>query len=304
MTLVGGEQLPPVKKVQSIVNLKIRLRSISHYVTWFVGTRFPEAIPLVFVVGYPKSGTTWACQIVADYLQLPYPRSSLLPIGFPAVVHGHERVWKRYGKGVYVVRDGRDSLVSLYFWLIRGVPDGDHPHLTSRQRRMLPGLVNKANLGDNIAPFMERQMRRPVSPRVNWADHVRSYFEVDNPNVVLLRYEDLLANESTALAKAMSQLTGEEPNVARAAESLKRYSFRRQSGRDPGQEVRSAFLRKGQAGDWKNHFTHQAAEIFDHYCGDTLIAAGYEADHAWVDSVRSSDEDVERATAAPSEAGA
>ncbi len=40
-----------------------RLRQISHHLTWFLGTRFPKAIPLVFVVGYPKSGTTWACRL-------------------------------------------------------------------------------------------------------------------------------------------------------------------------------------------------------------------------------------------------
>ncbi len=41
-------------------------------------------------------------------------------------------------------------------------------------------------------------------------------------------------------------------------------------------------LRKGQAGDWRNHFTREAAEIFDRYCGDMLISTGYEPDHEWV----------------------
>ena len=286
------------------MNLKLSLITASHHVTWFLGTRFPETIPLVFVVGYPKSGTTWACKVVADYLQLPWPRLSLMPVGCPAVVHGHERVWKRYRKGVYVVRDGRDALVSQYFFMTRHLPEGDHPRLTARQRRVFPGLVNKNNARANMAGFIQRQMVSPHSARANWGDHVRSFFEVDNPNVVLLRYEDLLTDGSTALAEAMSQLTGEEPNVARAAESLTRYSFRRQSGRDPGQEVRSAFLRKGQAGDWKNHFTRETAEIFDHYCGDTLIAAGYENDHTWVESVGADGQAVAHATTAASEAGA
>lgn len=285
------------------MTLKNRLRAISHHVTWFLGTRFPEAIPLVFVVGYPKSGTTWACQIVADYLQLPFPRFSLLPVGCPAVVHGHEGVSKRYGKGVYVVRDGRDALVSQYFFLNRNVPEGDHPRLTALQRRNFPGLVNKNNTPENLAAFIQHQMISPQSAHANWGDHVRSFFEVDNPNVVLLRYEDLLTDGSTALAEAMSKLTDEEPNVEQAADSLKRFSFRRQSGRDRGKEVRTAFLRKGQAGDWKNHFTREAAEVFDRYCGEMLIAAGYESDHAWVESVDADREAVGPATTARSEAG-
>ena len=54
-------------------------------------------------------------QLVAHYLQLPFPRHSLLPVGFPAVVHGHQRVWKSYPRGVYLLRDGRDAVVSAYF---------------------------------------------------------------------------------------------------------------------------------------------------------------------------------------------
>ena len=283
--------------------LKFQLRRASHYVTLFLGTRCRKSIPIVFVVAYPKCGTTWVTQLVADYLQLPYLRNTLLPVGCPAVVHTHVRVRRSFPRGVYVLRDGRDALVSQYFWLMSGIPDGDHPHLTSRQRRMLPGLVNKANVRDNIAPFIERQMRRPVSSRVNWADHVRSYFEVNHPHIVLLRYEDLLHDGESALAKAMSELTGEEANAEQISITIKRFSFARQARRRRGPEG-SHWLRKGQAGDWVNHFTHEAAEIFDHYCGDTLIAAGYETDHTWVDSVRGSDEVVERATAAPSEAGA
>ena len=37
------------------------------------------------------------------------------------------------------------------------------------------------------------------------------------------------------------------------------------------------------AGDWRNHLTREAAEIFDHYCGDMLVAAGYEPDRSWVE---------------------
>lgn len=249
-----------------------------------MGTRFPNAIPLVFVVGYPKSGTTWATQLVADYLQLPFPRFSLLPVGCSAVVQGHQRVWKSYRRGVYVLRDVRDALVSKYFFLAKDIPPGDHPRMTAAQRRMFPGLVNKANVRDNIAGFVERQMKHPHSSRVNWADHVRSYFEMNNPNVVLLRYEDLLRDGEAALATAMSRLTGEEADRERVRDTIKKFSFTRQADRPLGAKERSGFLRKGQVGDWRNHFTRHAANIVEQYCGDMLIAAGYEADHSWVES--------------------
>ncbi len=56
------------------MNLKLRMRVASHNLTWLLGTRFPKSIPLVFVVGYPKSGSTRAAQLVSHCLELPYPR--------------------------------------------------------------------------------------------------------------------------------------------------------------------------------------------------------------------------------------
>ena len=262
-----------------------RLRQIAHHLTWFLGTRCPNAIPLVFVVGYPKSGTTWSCRLVSQYLQLPYPKFFLLPIGFEAVVHGHEPVWKRYPRGVYVMRDGRDALVSQYFFMTRRIAHGDHPPLSSIQRRAFGPLVNKDHVHDNIARFIENQMARPHSSRLHWGDHVRSFYEVANPNVVLLRYEDLVREGPRTLAEAMANLTGEEPDLKWARIVMKRNSFARRSGRRRGQEQRGTFLRKGQPGDGVNHFTREAAEIFDHHCGEMLVRAGYEPDRSWVERV-------------------
>ncbi len=267
------------------VNLRLSLVAVSHRVTWFLGTRFPNAVPLVFVIGYPMSGTTWVAQLVADYLRLPFPRWSLLPVACAAAVQGHQPVRKRYSKGIYVLRDGRDVLVSQYFFHARFIPEGDHPRMPARVRRLFPGLVNKTMVRDNIAAFIQRQMTKPHSSRVNWAGHVRSFYEVNHPRMALLRYEDLVDNGEAHLAEAVSKLTGEEADPERVRDTLKKFSFQRQSRRPPGQESRSSFLRKGQAGDWVNHFTREAAEIFDHYCGEVLITAGYERDHSWVHSV-------------------
>lgn len=100
----------------------------------------------------------------------------------------------------------------------------------------------------------------------------------------MIRYEDLLEDGPNTLAQAMSKLTSKPANLERAQRSIDRFLFERQTGRSAGQEDRSAFLRKGQAGDWRNHFTSEAAKIFDKQCGDMLIQAGYESDHSWVNT--------------------
>ena len=267
------------------MNVQLHLRKVSHHVTWLLATRFSRAIPLVFVVGYPKSGTTWVSRLVAEYLGLPFPTFALLPIAFEAVVHGHELVSPRYARGVYVLRDGRDALVSQYFQLTRHLAEGDRPRLTRRQRRNLPGLVNKADVARNLGPFVEQMMTRPQSSPVNWGGHVRSFFETANPNVALLRFEDLLGDGAAALAGAMGRLTGESPDADRARAAVEKYAFETMSGRERGEEDRSSYLRKGQAGDWVNYFTPEAAHAFDRHCGNMLIAAGYEKDHSWAERV-------------------
>jgi hypothetical protein len=83
----------------------------------------------------------------------------------------------------------------------------------------------------------------------------------------------------------MATLTGGEPEPARAAASVERYSFARQSKRKAGEEDRTRFLRKGQAGDWRKHFSRVAAEFFDRHAGEMLVQAGYERDRSWVETV-------------------
>ncbi|HRQ73177.1 MAG TPA: sulfotransferase domain-containing protein [Phycisphaerales bacterium] len=265
--------------------LQVRMRAASHRVTWMLGTRFPEAIPLTFVVGYPKSGTVWASQLVADYLQLPYPRFSLLPVGFEAVVHGHQVVRDDYRRCVYTLRDGRDVMCSHYFFLARRIPGGDRAAVPRSLRAHFPGLTNKADVRGNLPRFIEAQARLHHSSPVNWAEHVRSWLaRKDRSGVVMLRYEDLLADAAGALIAAMPALTGEPADEEQARATADRFSFARQARRRAGREGAS-FLRKGSSGDWTNHFTREAAEVFDRALGETLVECGYERDRSWVSRV-------------------
>ncbi len=60
------------------------------------------------------------------------------------------------------------------------------------------------------------------------------------------------------------------------------FHFRRLTqGRKQGQEDKKSHFRKGVAGDWKNHFTEKATEVFKERFGDGLIKLGYENDDDW-----------------------
>jgi hypothetical protein len=265
---------------------QIKLRTVSHELTWFLGRRLPSTFPFVFVLGYAKSGTTWACQLLGDVLQLPFPRYSLLPVGFPAVVHGHEFVDARYPRGVYVVRDGRDVLVSLYWFSMRNVGEGEHPTLPRRLRRIYGSIRSKSAINENLPKLVEFMGRRRRTG--NWGAHVRSFFDSSGHRFVLLRYEDLLHDGESALAGVVGKLTGGAPDADVVRMAFEKFSFTRQRERAPqsGAGADSAkLLRKGQAGDWRTHFTPDVARQFDGYFGEALVLAGYENDRSWVEKV-------------------
>ena len=53
------------------------------------------------------------------------------------------------------------------------------------------------------------------------------------------------------------------------------------TGRQPGEEKKTSFFRKGIVGDWRNYFCQRAKKVFDFYAGAYLIKLGYEENHAW-----------------------
>lgn len=258
--------------------------SASNRATRQIGRRWGEAFPMYFLCEYPKSGGTWLGQMLADCLQVPFPKRPAAPIAMPALVHAHWRYDPKLKRSVYMVRDGRDVMVSLYFHFVRHVQLQSRSRdvaLARRLRRLFGQEADLNNTVENLPRFIPHVFARPVGARVNWATHVESWW--GKPGVVQTRYEDLLADTREELARTLRALTGESPADWRVDLAVEKYSMRRQTGRAPGQENRSSFIRKGVAGDWVNHFSREAREVFADLAGEPLIALGYEADRSWID---------------------
>lgn len=264
----------------------LRMRIASHHVTWALGRRLPKAFPLLFVLGHPKSGTTWACQLLGDIMQLPFPRYSILPIGCEAVVHGHEYVDPVYPRGVYVARDGRDVLVSRYFFTFRHVADGPDPELPPNLRKIYGRVKSKQDVATNLRTLLEHSARARGPMGGNWAAHLRSFFNTPGHHFALLRYEDLLDDGTSAMTRVIEKLTGAAPDPELVEMAVRKYDFsRQQKTKASAAEGGTKFLRKGRAGDWRNHFTPELARLFDQHFGDMLVAAGYEPDRSWPERV-------------------
>ncbi len=88
-----------------------------------------------------------------------------------------------------------------------------------------------------------------------WSDHVRSWTEWDAFDVLVLRYEDLVADTEGTFTRALAFL-GLEPDAGRIADATRRASFevlRRkesESGFSIATQSGAPFFRSGRVGDW------------------------------------------------------
>ena len=226
------------------------------------------------------------CQLLADYMRIPFPQHSILPLGCASVLHSFEAPSKKYKTGVYMLRDGRDSATSTYFHVRGRLMAGSTAKF---HKRVFEGLDPEAPPVENMEIFLRRLHDHPPggwTKLPSWGAHVSAYYEYSQDKLCLVRYEDLIGDGVKTFSDLIKKLTGEEPDPSRIEETIGRFSFKRQTGRKQGDENRSSYLRKGQAGDWANHFSRGAAQFFHETYGDVLIRAGYESDHSWVEKVQ------------------
>ena len=252
------------------------------------------ALPLYVVNEFPKSGGTWVGQMLGQALGVPFPRNRF-PLLRPSIMHGHYiEPWGM--KNVVVTwRDGRDVMVSWYHQQL--IPHEWNEHQVRRSRRELP-LRNYEDIYENLPAFIEyaftrshpvgspladfaRPFTSPHAPNFSWADFVRRWR--GRKEAIHVRYEDLRRDTAGELRRIVLGLTGERLSPEEAGAIAEEFSFERQAGRQPGEENRKSFLRKGVVGDWRSHFNPEARETFDRYAGDELILLGYERDRAWVE---------------------
>jgi hypothetical protein len=236
-------------------------------------------LSLVVVNEFPKSGGTWLGQMLADALDLPFPRNRFPPFR-RAIFHGHYLSPVGLRNLVVLWRDPRDVMVSWYHHCL--FPnDRYNQALVSRMRHAMP-FADYEDLRANLPAFIDRAFTRPVFPRFTWTDFAARWH--GRPGVCFTRYEDLRRDTASELQRIVQEVARRELPAERAAATIERFSFERQSGgRKPGEEDKRSFMRKGLVGDWRNHFSPEARSVLDRHAGDALVMLGYEADRRWVE---------------------
>ncbi len=183
-------------------------------------------------------------------------------------------------KIIYIVRDGRDVLISERF---RNFVE-DSKFLTAEDRRIIEALkVDQAPFTDGRRSIFTETFIREIGQR--WVDDLT---EIDAearrlyPNAYFsLRYEDLLAQPFAEMQKLWAFL-GVQTEPTLEAEVQKEMG----QNLDEEWQARRAgdiasFLPKGKAGNWRNMFTQHDRQVFKEIAGDVLVKWNYEKDNHW-----------------------
>jgi hypothetical protein len=158
-----------------------------------------------------------------------------------------------HAKFLHVLRDGRDCAVSAWFHNMRTNPEELH--------RRHPTF---AHFAESVAQ--------------SWRDIVTTAnrFAAARPGLCLtVRYDDLVLRPHQTLGAVFTFL-GVAADDAIVAQCIDQGAFEKMSGgRPPGAEDRSSFMRRGQPGNWREHFTSDANRAFLSIAGDVMAISGF-----------------------------
>lgn len=173
------------------------------------------------------------------------------------------RLWKAPYRCVYVVRDLRDTLVSMYFSY-----KTSHP-LMARLPKIRPEL-ERLTQEDGFLYLMQVRLKVIATIQQSW---------VQAPGLHV-SFEQLIADEHTAFERII-EYCQIKIDRQRLHEIVQYNSFEYITGRQRGQEDVNAHQRKGIVGDWRNYFTPRIKDAFKEQFGHVLIQTGYEQNLEW-----------------------
>lgn len=246
---------------------------------------WPDAERDIFLVTYPRSGTTWISCIAAELLFQISPKSlteigslvpdvhalpkkSAVPAARQYLVKSHFPFssthippFGSYHRVIYVIRDPRDVLLSFH-----------------RYSKFL------SNYTGNLKEFAMDWAAGRVWPG-SWHEHVNSWlaprFQAAPFELTVFRYEDFVA-DPIAQTGRLAKVLGVDAELARIAEivadtrpqSMRERVIKGNSGIGP--EVN--FIGPAKAGNWKllhSNEDRDAISIIEEFAGEVMRREGY-----------------------------
>ncbi|KAF5894604.1 sulfotransferase 6B1-like [Clarias magur] len=220
----------------------------------------------VMLVAYPKCGCNWMVGVVRKILTAC---GHTFPEGPPIIEFHSPEVQKLAGQ-----------MPPRRFFATHLHPDFIPASFKTNKTKM---LVVFRNPKDTLVSYYHFMNSNPVLPKVeSWdkfcSDFLSgevawgSYFDhalawekhMDDPNVLIMAYEELKENLPEGVKKVADffsfPLTDEQVDAI-AGEST--FSAMRTSSENSHGKFGNVFFRKGEVGDWKNHFSEAQSKQMD-----------------------------------------
>ncbi|XP_052788285.1 sulfotransferase 1B1-like [Mya arenaria] len=229
----------------------------------------------IFICSFIKTGSHWMNNLV-HFLINPGPVEQMLTVSPklidffpiekvaeqtpPRVILTHftpdklpSEHLEQKGKMILVTRNPRDVLVS-------------HRHHALKHEFFDFADIEWDTFFDNWVAG-----KVPPGSYFNFYKKWKQYLKENNPNIILVHYENLKKN-GVAELKRISEFLNVENTDERLGQILDRCSIERSKSDIESGQVKTQLVdkdgkpfiyRKGIVGDWKNHFTVAQSEIFD-----------------------------------------
>ena len=237
---------------------------------------------IIWLASYPRSGNTFFRILINHIYGIKTYSIHNDPLfdklkGSSNVV-GHQKLEKNYEEmatseklffvkthnlphdnspAIYLVRDGRDSLVSYAHYMMSF--QNNSFQVTCRKKI-------KTLLGWNeYAEILNKLIVSSGGNYGNWSEHVKQWKERDSPTFVL-KFEDLIGNPTYHIATAIEVI-----------DSQKQFSIKNKY--IPSFEELHAqwpqFFRKGKSGSWQQEMSQELQTLFWEHHGSIMKELGY-----------------------------
>jgi hypothetical protein len=228
----------------------------------------------VFFASYPRSGSTWSRFTLFEILTREEATfdsvnrvlrgvgthslgARILP-GGGRLIATHESYRGEYRKAVYLVRDGRDVMLSEYAY-----------------------LKALGRFGGDLDQFIGAFLRGRVNGFGSWSSHVASWLNspiAGTSNMLLVRYEDLRNNPVEVFASIVKFL-GLDADLQVVRQAIRKNSLaqmRAKEDRSPQKaSVRGRFIRNGSVQGWRTELSLSHLRVIELTAGDSLRRLGY-----------------------------
>ncbi len=264
----------------SFYSLKIRLNQVSVWSSLVIRYLMPLDMKLCVVTGFPKSGTTWVCQLISDVTGSYFHNKPMVPLLYNSVIHCHRSpFFLGQGMGIsrkfiYVVRDPRDVFVSAYHAVLdsrKRVKKVDE--LPVKLRNFLLDVEGYEDIDTRKIEFVKMALQFfPGSP-VDWGEHVRSAMSA--PNAAIVRYEDLRNDTEGTLKEILNKIDVSELDEKKLSDVIEKYDFKKQQSLNKKNTAQKGFHRKGRVGGYIDEFPSEAITLIENKFHKEMKDFGY-----------------------------